>query len=76
MRAVIEKNDPIGHLFGKTHLVGHDDHRHPGLGQLGHYVQHLLDHFRIQGRRGFVEEHDLGLHGQSPGNGQTLLLSA
>ena len=46
------------------------------MGQLLHDVQHLTHHFRVQGRGGLVEEHHLGLHGQSADNGDALLLAA
>jgi hypothetical protein len=61
---------------GKAHFVGHHHHGHALLGQGLHDVQDLTDHFRIQRRRGLVEEHDFGIHGQGPGNGHPLLLSA
>ena len=42
--------------------------------KLPHHVQDLVDHLGVQCRSGFVEEHDLGLHGQRPGDGHPLLL--
>ncbi|KAF5043778.1 hypothetical protein DSECCO2_498760 [anaerobic digester metagenome] len=56
--------------------MGHAQHGHAVAGQALHDVQDLVDHFRVQGRGGFVEEHDLGLHGQSSGDGHALLLAA
>ena len=52
------------------------EHRHARLGQLAHDVEHLVDHLRVEGRRRLVEEHDLGLHGQRPGDRHALLLAA
>ena len=44
--------------------------------QVGMCFQHFGDHFRVEGRGWLVEQHDLGLHAQRPGNGDSLLLTA
>ena len=56
--------------------MGDDHHGHAGLCQLLHDGQNLADHFRIEGGGGFVKKHDLGVHGQRPDDGDTLLLAA
>ena len=56
--------------------MGDHHHGHAVGGQLLHDVQHLAHHFRIQGGGGLVEQHYLGIHGQSPDNGDPLLLTA
>ena len=71
----IHKDNPIGHLPGKSHLVGDDNHRHAFFGQGFHNIQYFTNHFRIQRRSGFVEQHDFGIHCQCPGDGHALLLT-
>ena len=56
--------------------MGHDQHRHPILGQLPHHRQHLPDQFRIQCARRLVKVNDLRLRRHAPGDGDTLLLSS
>ena len=46
------------------------------MGQLHHHVEHFVDHFRVQRRGRFVEQHDDRVHGQGAGNRHTLLLAA
>ena len=56
--------------------MGHHHHGHAHLGQLLHNVQHLANHFRVQGAGGLVKQHDLRLHAQGTDNGDPLLLTA
>ena len=56
--------------------MGHDQQRGAGPGDVLDHVQHFLHHFRVQRRRGLVEQQQLGLHGQGPRDGDALLLSA
>ncbi len=56
--------------------MGDDDHRHAVGGQLAHDLQHLVDHLGVERRGGLVEEHDLGVHRQRPGDRDPLLLAA
>jgi hypothetical protein len=74
--AVGHEDHPVGDLAGEAHLVGDDDHRHAGLGQLLHRVEHLVDHLGVERRGRLVEEHHLRLHGERPGDGHPLLLTA
>jgi hypothetical protein len=48
----------------------------PDLASSSHHVEHLVDHLGVEGRGGLVEEHDLGVHGQRPGDRHALLLAA
>ena len=73
---LIHKDDAVGHFAGKTHFVGDTYHRHAFLRELDHNVEHFADHFRIERGRRFVEQHDVGLHGEGAGNGDALLLAA
>src|SRR6266851_4907228 len=72
----VKKDRPAGHLAGEPHLVGDDHHGHTLAGQLPHRVEHLGAQLRIEGRRGLVEEHDLGLHREGAGDCDALLLTA
>ena len=47
----------------------------PGL-QVAQQVDHLFLHRAVQGRGGFVEQYQLRLHDQRPGNGDALALPA
>src|SRR6056297_3912283 len=74
--ALVHEDDPVRHLPGKAHLVGHAEHRHPLLGELDHRVQHLLDHLGVEGRGRLVEQHDPGPHAEATRDGDPLLLPA
>src|SRR5437879_9375262 len=73
---VVDEVDPIGGLAGEGHLVGHDDHRRALVGQLLHDLQDLADQRRVESRRRLVEEEDLRLHRERPGDRDSLLLAA
>ena len=75
-RPLVEDHHPIGDALGEIHLVGHDHHRHPFVGQALHDAQHLADRLGIERRGRFVEQHDVGLHRQCAGDGDALLLAA
>ena len=62
------------HLARKAHFVRHHQHGHALLGQGAHGAQHLARQFGVERRGGLVEQHDVGLHGQRPGDGHALLL--
>ena len=72
----IDEQDAVGDFPGKAHFMGNDSHGHAVFGQILDDVQYFADHFRVQGRRRFVKEHEFRLHGQGAGNGHTLLLAA
>ncbi len=73
----VEEADAVGDFAGKAHLVGHQQHGQVVLlGELADDVQDLADEFRVEGRGGLVEQHDLGAHGQRPGDADALLLAA
>ena len=66
----------VGGVASEAHLVGDDHHGHAFLGQGPHDAGDLTDQFGIERRGGLVEEHDRRVHGQSAGDGDTLLLAA
>jgi len=72
--AIGHEPDAVGHGLGKAHFVGDHDHRHPLLRQVLHNVQDFTDHFGVQSRCWFIEQHDLGVHREGPRNGDPLCL--
>ena len=74
--AVFHKDHLVGHVAGKAHLVGDDQHGHALVGQRAHDGQHFAGEFGVQRRGGFVEVDDGGAGGDGPGNGHPLLLPA
>src|SRR5665648_219324 len=73
--AAVQQRHTIGDLFCEADLVGHDDHGHAVDGELLHHVKHFADELGVERRCRLVEEHELRLHGQRPGDGHALLLS-
>ncbi len=74
--ACVHEYDPVGHFPAKSDLMGDDQHGHSGLRQFLHDAEDFANQFRIQSGGGFVEEQDLGVHGQGSGDGDPLLLAA
>ena len=56
--------------------MGDHHHGHAVVGQILHDLQHLANHFGVQGRGGLVKQHHIRLHAQGAGDGDTLLLTA
>ena len=74
--APVHEDHPVGDAAGEAHLVRDAEHGHAVFGEADHGVEHLLDHLRIERRGRLVEQHDLGLHAQRPGDRHALLLAA
>ena len=74
--SLVHKEDAGAHIAGELHLVGHDEHGHAFLSQLADDAEHFAHHGGVEGRRGFVEENNLRLHGQAAGDCYALLLTA
>ncbi len=70
------KIDPIADLTSELHLVRDDEHRHSLSRKVTHDDEHLADELRVERRRDLVEEHDVRLHHQRPGDRDPLLLAA
>ena len=75
-RAPVHEHDPVSDLAREPHLVRHDEHGHPGLGEPSDHLQHLADELRVERRRRLVEKHQLRLNGQGPRDRDPLLLPA
>ena len=73
---VLHKDQRVGDLPGKTELVGDDEHRHPLIGQGPHNIEHLAHPFRVERAGWLVEQHDLRVHDECPGDTDTLLFPA
>lgn len=74
--SALENGYPVRDAASKSHLVGHNDHRHTLLGQSLHDAEHLAHRFGVERRSRLVEQHDIGTHRQRAGDRDTLLLSA
>ena len=56
--------------------MGDHHHGHAALGQLLHDVEHLAHHLGVEGGGRLVKQHDIGVHAQGTGDGDTLFLTA
>ena len=54
----------------------HHHHGHAFLRELNHHVKHFVNHFRVESRSRFVEQHADRVHRERPGDCHTLLLAA
>src|SRR6476620_10076270 len=57
--AGFEEADLARHLARETHLVGGEDHGHPGLRELADELEHLADQLRVERRGDLVQQHQL-----------------
>ena len=74
--AVFHKDDAVGHIAGKAHLMG-DDHQRKSVGsQLGDGIQHLAGQLGVQRRGRLIEKQYLRPECDGPGDGHALLLPA
>ena len=74
--AAIHEHDPVRDAPGESHLVRDDDHRHAVAREIGHDVEDLLDHLRIERRGRLVEQHDHRIHRERARDRHALLLAA
>src|SRR3546814_1621723 len=74
--AGLHEHNPIGHFPRKPKLVRNDNHGHSVLRKIDHDIEDFAYHLGVQRAGGLVEQHDLRLHGQGPGDGHPLLLPA
>ena len=74
--AAVHKDDAVGDVAGKAHLVRHDDHGHAIACQVAHDTQNVANQLGIERRRGLVKEHNMRVHRQGAGDGNALLLAA
>ena len=72
----VEEADPVGDVAREAHLVGRDDHRHPGRRQLADDVEHLGHELRVERAGDLVEQQQVRLHRQRPDDRDPLLLAA
>jgi hypothetical protein len=73
---MIHEHHAVGDLACEAELMGHDHHRHARPGELLHHGEHLTDELGIEGARWLVEQHQLRIHGERPGDGDALLLAS
>ena len=72
--AFVHEHDPVGDVHREVHLVGDDEHRHPGGGERPHHVEDAGDELGVERGRRLVEQHQLGIERERPGNRDALLL--
>ena len=75
-QALVHKDHAVRDLLGKAHFVCDAHHRHAFLRESDHHVEHFVDHFRIECRGRFVEQHRDRGHRQRTRNRHALLLTA
>ena len=73
---LIHKDNPVGHLGGKFHFVGNDEHAHALARQLQHHIQHLAHHFRVERGGDFIQQDHFRVHAQRAHDGDALFLPA
>ena len=73
--AVVDEDDAVGHLAGEAHFVGDHQHGDAGVGQLFHQLKHFAHHLGVEGAGRLIEEDDVRVHRQRPGDGDALLLT-
>ncbi len=74
--SLVHHHHAVGHFAGKAHFVGDDHHGHAVARERFHDVEHFADQFGVECGGRFVEQHELGAHGQRTGDGDALLLAA
>ena len=74
--AAVHKDDAVGDVAGKAHLVRHHDHSHAITCQVAHDAQDVANKLGVERRRGLVKEHDVRVHRQGAGDRHALLLTA
>ena len=74
--AAAHEDDLVGHVPGKGHLVGDDDHGGLLLRQTPDDLEHLAGELRVQGGGRLIKAEDVRGQGQGPGDGYPLLLAA
>ena len=75
--AVVDENQSVGIRQGRFQRMFDDDDRVAiGYIQIVNQFIELVSPFRIQGRRRFIKDQDVGVSRQDVGNDQTLTLAA
>ena len=74
--ALVNEDDAVGDFAGKAHLMGDHQHGDAGVGQLFHQLKHFAHHLGVEGAGRLIEEDDVRVHRQRPGDGDALLLAA
>ena len=74
--ALIHEEDAIADLAREAHFMGNDEHGHTSLSELTDNRQNFADHFRVEGGRWFIKEHDVRTHRQRTRDRHALLLTA
>ncbi len=74
--AGVEEADLVRDLTGEAHLVGGDDHRHPDVCEPADERKDFADQLWVERACDLVEEQEVRIHRERPGDRDPLLLSA
>ena len=75
--AVVDENQPVSVRKGRfQRMFDDDDGMAVGYIQIVNQFIELVGTFRVQGRRRFIKDQDVGISRQDVGNDQTLTLAA
>ena len=65
--AAVHEQDAVGHIAGKVHLVGDDDHGGLAVGKVAQDAQHLAGQLRVKGAGWFIKAKDIRFQRQGAG---------
>ncbi|GAB4007892.1 hypothetical protein GCM10029992_62820 [Glycomyces albus] len=74
--ALVHDHEAVAELLGLVHVVGGQQDRHALLLELEQALPHQVAGLRVQAGGGLVEEDQVGLVDQGPGDGQAALHAA
>jgi hypothetical protein len=73
---LVEEEDAVGDVAGEVEVVGDEEEGEAVIGEAAEDIADFLAEFGVEGGGGFVEEENLGFHGEGAGDGDALLLTA
>ena len=65
--AAIHEQDAVGHIAGKVHLMGNNDHRGLAVSKITQDLQHLAGQLRVKGAGWFIKAKDIRFQRQGAG---------
>ena len=74
--AAVHEQDAVGHVPGKVHLMGDDDHGGLAVGEVAQDAEDFAGQLGVEGAGRLIEAEDVRVEGQRTGDGHPLLLAA
>jgi hypothetical protein len=75
--SVVHDGHPIAHVLHERQIMGNEETRQAKLlTKVGQEIDHLSADRDVEGTHRFVQDDQLGFHGQGPGNPDALSLPA